>query len=121
MSGTKAARNAVHTALAGVASLPTRAIVNHEPTPAALPTPIAVTVATDGVTPLDITVAVRIYVQGIDASRAWDSLDDMVDAVEVLLDATLSECPRGSWVYGWAEEFGCFTATCLLAYPRNDF
>ena len=121
MSGTKAARNAVYTALAGVASLPARAVVNHEPTPAGLPRPIAVTVATEGVTPLDITVAVRVYVEGIDASRAWDSLDDTVDAVEAKLDASLSACPRGTWVYGWAEEFGCFTATCLLAYPRNDF
>jgi uncharacterized protein YggE len=121
VSGTKAARNAVHAALSGVASLPARAVVNHEPTPSALPAPIAVTVATDGVTPTDITVAVRVYVQGIDASRAWDSLDDTVDAVEAKLDAGLSACPRGTWAYGWAEEFGCFTATCLLAYPRNDF
>jgi hypothetical protein len=116
----KAARTAVHAALIGVDGLAASAVLDHEPQPASLPRPKAVTVSPAGVTPYEWEVAVRCYVDTTaDIVQAQDDLDQLVLACEQELTATIT--PRTTWTYAWLENLGAYVATTRLAVPREDF
>jgi hypothetical protein len=116
----KAARTAVHAALVGVGGLGATAVLDHEPLPASLPRPKAVTVSPAGISPYEWIVAVRVYVDTTaDAQQAQDDLDVLVLACEQALGSTPT--PRVGWTYAWVESLGAYVATTTLVVPREDF
>jgi len=111
----------VHAALAGVYNLPESCILDHEPYSGQLQTPLAVTCAPGGITATDVLVTVRCYssvtLQAVET--AWDGLNDLVAAVEALLDGT--DTPRSAWARPLLLETDSLIFATDVAVPRLDF
>ena len=119
MSGIKAARAA--TAAALNASLTGIPVYGYEPKPGGLPLPVAVTVATAGITDTEWLLAVRVYssVRVGDFAAAQDTLDDATEATDTALGDVA--VPRSSWQYQYIDEHEAIVATSIVTYPRDDF
>jgi hypothetical protein len=117
----KGARDAVYAALTGSPIPKVKAVVRYEPAPGSLPAPASVSVASAGMNATDFLVTVRVYT-ATNSNVEWaaDTRDDIVTAVEALLD-TDTAWPRSDWTFVWAEDFDAFVGSCTLTVPRDDF
>jgi len=108
-------------ALNGVYGLPDSVILDHEPYAGQLQTPLAVTCATGGISPTDVTVTVRCYASTTTqpAETAWEQLNGLVAAVEDRL--ALTNTPRSSWERPLILEVDSIILSTDVAVARTDF
>jgi hypothetical protein len=119
MPGLKAARVAlaaqIVTALAGVDPGGNVDVLPFDPHEIAAP---MVTVSTAGVTPHHWRLNVRVYVDANQAAPDADLLDDLTEAIDLLLG---DEAPRSTWNWEYEELKGIFQMTTTAEFPRDDF
>lgn len=100
--------------VAGLLVLDAVTVYDHEPP--LVSNGASVTVSSVGVTATEWTLAVRVYVTGMQPSDAQNLLDDTVLLVDGLLTA-----PRADWTFEFDEGRTVFVATTVIQVPREDF
>lgn len=96
-------------------------IYKGEPRPGDTAMPISITILTSGKHPLDQTFELNIYAStAIDAVHIQDTLDELIEAVEGLLDAD-NHFERGEWRIGYFSNLDVFVANCTMISYREDF
>lgn len=89
-----------------------------EPARGQMQKPVALTVATSGLSATAYVFAVRVYITTeVDAQQAQDNLDVIVQAVDVLLEPYWAP---GDWSIGPTEDSDAFVAECQVAVGRED-
>jgi len=113
--------DAIVAALNGVYGLSDSQVLNHDPYGGQLNTPLAVTCATGGISPTDVTVTVRCYASTTNqaAETAWEQLNALVAAVEDRLAAT--NTPRSTWERPLILEVDSIILSTNVAVARTDF
>jgi hypothetical protein len=103
------------TAVLVALSIPDVTVLGFEPP--ALARGTTVTVSSAGMEPTEYVLAVRVYVNGIQAAEAQDVLDRTV----VQVDAGLTHVPRTDWDFEWDDARNAFVASTTVQYAREDF
>lgn len=97
-------------------------VYRNEPRTGDMASPMAVSVISEGMTGLDVQVAVRIYMAlDAGAQAAQDILDTTVEACERVIEAGGSGFVRGPWTIGYDQALDRLVASCSMSTARTDY
>lgn len=91
----------------------------NEPPPGQMVGPLAITVSTNSMTPLEFQLAIRIYAQlTTGALEQQRKADDLAYALETFLAA---KYPRLAWQWSYDGALDALIVEATVPYPRDDF